>query len=635
MSSKVRFFIPVRSWTLTLLLFTFTVLSVNAQEVVPGELIVKMKKNLLPGVRAGFMGKMSAKGINLKASFHGGSMFQFKAGAGVDPNTVLAELSKDPDVEFVEPNYIIRKAQAVGETMQPLSYEQMAADLASFGTGNYSQSSAPIMINEAWTELTPSVSEKPIVAILDTGVDYNHVVFTQSHAIWTNAKEIPDNGIDDDGNGYVDDVMGWNFFAGHNRPWDDDGHGTHVSGIVIGAAMDIFGQPLLESKITVMPLKFLGADGSGDTANAVRAIDYAIANGARVINASWGGTSYSRALHEAFSRAYAKGILIVAAAGNSTSNNDAVPIYPSSLALPSLISVAASTNRDNLALFSNYGVSSVHIAAPGAAISSTFPRNLYGYSSGTSMAAPLVAGLGALILRESPQLTGYQVREVIQKTVDLLDSLSGKLVIGGRINILNAIRSAKTMVASQGYQPNYTVTQPERSLASDGGSSSSDSGRSAGGGCGTIASIQALRDGGNGGSGPGALIVLILMALPVLVWLVLRQQKVQRSAEVSPFDMRFAVRLEVSDTVTVKTEKGSFTANLKNISKGGLAFAFDHQSFDVNEHVTFVFTSRDGTETIEVAGRIVWSKENSVAGVQFDSLTKYMQSFFMKSYVST
>lgn len=626
-------------WPTQKLTFAFLVMavvslqiSVSAQEFVPGELIIKTKSKMLPQTQKTFLGKMSGRGISLKATFSKLQMHQVKIAPGQEMKAVIKELEQDPDIEFVEPNFIIHKTEDATSDIQPSSYDQMISSVSSMSNGAYSQSSAPVGVNEAWAEATRESSVRPTVAVLDTGIDYNHTVLTQSDAVWSNTKEIPDNGLDDDGNGYIDDVHGWNFFASHNRPWDDDGHGTHVSGIVVGLSIDIFENPIRQSGIQVMPLKFLGADGSGDTANAVRAIDYAIANGANIINASWGGSSYSRSLHEAFTRAYSSGLFIVTAAGNAGSNNDSSPIYPANLNIPGLVSVAASNSWDNLASFSNFGVSTVHIAAPGVSIGSTYPRNLYGYSSGTSMAAPFIAGVGALLLRESPRLTGFQLRELILNSAKASVAFSQKIYTSGRVSVIDALRAAKNIASAQSFMPTYTFSVPQRAIASEESSSSSDGGGAAGG-CGTVGAVRAFGNGdGNSLPGPNAIPVLLFMMLPLVLWALLRQGDKEASAEVSVFDMRFAKRVEVSDSVLVKTRQGNFDASLKNISKGGLAFAFNGKRVEVDEQVTFVFSSRDGKEQVEVAGRIVWTDDKAVAGVQFHMLSRYVQSFLLRTY---
>lgn len=625
----------VRHLNIILLLIFLTPFFAVAQSYVPGELIIKTKSKLSPQLQKGFQGKMSGRGFTFKASFSKLQMHHVKIAAGQDLRAVIQELSQDPDIEFVEPNFIIKKTEDANSTIQPMSLTEVMSTVGGMSNGSYSQSSAPVGVNEAWSEMNKNSTLKPVVAVLDTGLDYNHDVFTQSHSLWVNSGEIPNNGIDDDGNGYIDDTNGWNFFANHNRPWDDDGHGTHVSGIVLGVLLDIFENPIRTSPVQIMPLKFLGADGSGDTANAVKAIDYAIANGAKVLNASWGGTSYSRALHEAFSRAYSAGLFIVTAAGNFGANNDTSPIYPANLNLPGLVSVAASNSWDNLASFSNFGVKSVHIAAPGVSIASTYPGGMYGYSSGTSMAAPFISGVGALLLRESPNLTGFQLRELVLNSAKASAAFSQKIYTSGRVNVLDALHAAKNIASAQAFLPNYTFAVPERTVASDNSAGAAGPSHDVGGGCGTVSVIKALHDEAGGGMPPGAaaIPVIIFFMVPLVLWALLRTQSTNEvNAQISAFDMRFAKRIDVSDRVVVKTRQGHFEADLKNLSKGGLAFTFNGKRVGVDEQVSFVFTSRDGKEQVEVAGRIVWTDDKSVAGVQFHVLSQYVQSFLLRSY---
>lgn len=607
-------------------------------QFVEGELIVKLKSKIssVPGSK-GTLGKLSQKGITLKASFSKMQMHLLKLPQGQSMDQAINEIGADSDVEFVEPNYIFHKIDEPTTRINPLSYEQMLSSISNLSNGNYTQSRLATGVDAAWTEMTSTAPSKPLVAVIDTGIDYNHSILVQSNAIWVNPGEIDNNGIDDDNNGYIDDVYGWNFFSHNKQPWDDEGHGTHVSGIVVGLGMDIYSQSLAESKFQVMALKFLGSDGSGDSASAIQAIDYAINKGARIINASWGGDVYSRSLHEAFTRAYQQGIFIVTAAGNAGSDNDSTPIYPASLSIPGLISVAAANSWDRLASFSNFGVQSVHIAAPGVSIGSIYPRNFFGYSSGTSMAAPFIAGVGALLLRESPQLSGFQLKELILNSATTSEAYSQKIYTSGRVNVVGALRAAKTMVGAQSVIPSYQPVTPARVLASEN-ESSSGSGGGAGGGCGTIQAMRMLSQNKSGGGGgkSNALPVMILMMLPLVLWALLRQNSTHQSkAEVSEFDMRFTKRINVSDKVIVRTRQGDFEADLKNISKGGLAFMFNGKQINVNESVSFVFTNKDCTEQIEVKGRIVWTDTKAIAGVQFHELNQYIQSFLLRSYASS
>ena len=241
---------------------------------------------------------------------------------------------------------------------------------------------------DAWGISTGSKSV--VVAVIDTGVDYTHPDLAAN--IWTN----PNAGKD----GFVGDVHGYNFVANTGDCMDDNGHGTHVSGTIAAVGNNGLGVAGVTWSTSIMALKFLNSQGQGYLSDAVRAINYATMErttygvNVRVINASWGGGSFSAAMQSAIQAAGNAGILFVAAAGNSASNNDVTPQYPANYRLPNVISVAASDQNDNLAYFSCYGATTVDIAAPGVSIYSTLPGNRYGALSGTSMATPQVSGRG-------------------------------------------------------------------------------------------------------------------------------------------------------------------------------------------------------------------------------------------------
>ncbi|MCI5065164.1 S8 family serine peptidase [bacterium] len=278
-----------------------------------------------------------------------------------------------------------------------------------------------------------------IIAVLDTGVDYTHPDLAAN--MWRNSGEIADNGIDDDGNGYIDDVYGIDEFNEDGDPYDDHGHGTHCAGTVGAVGDNEVGVVGVNWNVEIMALKFLSAGGGGSTVDALGAIDYAIDNGARVINASFGGSFYSQALYNAIERANEAGVLFVAAAGNKTRDNDEEPNYPSNFDLPNVISVAASDQNDKLASFSNYGDEKVHLAAPGVRILSTFPGNRYAALNGTSMAAPHVAGLAGLILSEYTDYSALQVKNLMMNTADVMESFVGRVQSGGRINAAAALQA--------------------------------------------------------------------------------------------------------------------------------------------------------------------------------------------------
>ena len=303
---------------------------------------------------------------------------------------------------------------------------------------NGGKQKADIDALKAW--LKTRGSNKIVVAVLDSGVDYTHTDLIGN--IWLRPDNIPQ--YKDDELGTFDDLNGYNAAENSGDPMDDNGHGTHCAGIIGAEGNNDEGITGINWNVQIMPLKFMGRGGFGTTKDAIEAINYAIdrkRNGVnvRVINASWGSTSYSKALEDAIRAAGEEGILFVAAAGNSTVNNDKRPHYPSNYDLPNVISVAATDRNDVLTSFSNYGVKTVHIAAPGKDILSTWLGNDYREASGTSMAAPQVAGIAGLILASEPNMSVEKLRERILKSVDKIDSLNGKVENGGRINAAKAL----------------------------------------------------------------------------------------------------------------------------------------------------------------------------------------------------
>jgi len=297
---------------------------------------------------------------------------------------------------------------------------------------------ADISALKAW-EKTQGSGEI-VVAVLDTGVDYTHPDLTEN--MWIRPEKVPP--YYDDELGAVDDVHGFDAETNTPDPMDDNGHGTHVAGIIGAEGDNGEGIAGINWKVKILPLKFLGRGGFGSTKNAIEAINYAIdrkKNGVniRVINASWGSTQRSRALEDAIRAAGDAGILFVAAAGNNGTDNDRSPHYPSNYDLQNVISVAALDRNDNLANFSNFGLKTVHIAAPGREILSTWLGNVYREASGTSMAAPQVAGVAALILAAEPDLTLPELRKRLLKSVDKIDGLKDKIASGGRVNAAAAL----------------------------------------------------------------------------------------------------------------------------------------------------------------------------------------------------
>ncbi|MGB2912107.1 MAG: S8 family serine peptidase, partial [Pyrinomonadaceae bacterium] len=291
---------------------------------------------------------------------------------------------------------------------------------------------------EAWSKTKGS--DEVVVAVLDSGVDFTHVDLKGN--MWTRPANVP--AYADDELGTFNDMNGYNGTDKIADPMDDNGHGTHCAGIIGAEGDNGEGITGINQKVKIMPLKFLGRGGMGTTEDAIEAINYAIdrkKNGVniRIISASWGSTSKSKALEDTIRAAGDAGILFIAAAGNDGSNNDSRPHYPSNYDLPNVISVAALDRNDRLAGFSNFGVKTVHIAAPGKDILSTWLGGAYREASGTSMATPYVSGVAALIIAAEPKISMEKLRERLLSTADKIDTLDGKVATGGRICAANAI----------------------------------------------------------------------------------------------------------------------------------------------------------------------------------------------------
>jgi len=291
--------------------------------------------------------------------------------------------------------------------------------------------SAPL----AWDITTGSASA--VVAIIDTGIDYTHPDLVGNIA--TNAAEIPNNSVDDDGNGYIDDYYGYDFINNDSNPIDDHYHGTHCAGTIGATGNNGRGVAGVAWRVSLLPVKVLDSYGSGTLASVAAGMNYAVQRGAKILSMSLGTSSYSTTLENAIINARNSGALVVAAAGNSALDTDLYPNYPSSSTQDNVISVAASTSSDSLAYFSNYGPTSVDLAAPGESILSTYLGGQYAYASGTSMATPHIAGMAALLLAINPNLSYASIKSILLSTADPIPSMSGKLVTGGRANIYNAV----------------------------------------------------------------------------------------------------------------------------------------------------------------------------------------------------
>ena len=352
----------------------------------------------------------------------------------------IVEFENTPGVLYAQPNYIHRYVSAFpNDPYFPYLY----------GLHNTGQTGgtldADIDAPEAWDLRTDACNV--IVAVIDSGVDYTHPDLAAN--MWRNPGEIPGNGIDDDNNGYIDDIYGYDFYNNDGDPMDDLGHGTHCAGIIGAVGNNAQGVTGVCWNVKIMALKNGNINGI-PTYCCIQCIYYAIAMGAKVLSNSWGGGPYEQGLKDAIDAANAAGVLFVAAAGNDGMSNDYRPFYPASYDCNNIIAVMATDANDERSTWppygsSNYGPTSVDLAAPGSDILSCILGGGYEYHGGTSMAAPYVAGACALLWSYKPYLTYNQVKDGILETVDKLPALEsdpdyGRLCLtGGRLNLYKAL----------------------------------------------------------------------------------------------------------------------------------------------------------------------------------------------------
>ncbi len=302
----------------------------------------------------------------------------------------------------------------------------------------------------AWN--TTTGSSNVVAAVIDTGIDVLHPDLAPN--LWRNPGEVPGNGRDDDGNGVIDDVHGADFYGDDGDPEDDSGHGTHVAGTIGAAGGNAMGVVGVNWKVSLLGVRVGSVDGFADTTGLARAFDYLVrlrrrGVDIRTANCSWAGGFPSLLLKESIAAAGAAGILIVCAAGNDRQDNDVMPVYPSGYDVPEILSVAASDACDDPASFSNFGRLTVDLAAPGSGILSTFPGvggGRYAYLSGTSMAAPHVAGAAALLAARRPGLSALELKRLLLATADPLGAWVGRTVTGGRLNVARALAAADETV---------------------------------------------------------------------------------------------------------------------------------------------------------------------------------------------
>jgi subtilisin family serine protease len=422
-----------------------------------GELIVKFKSGITAASSEAAHKAIGAAVVKRYAIVP--NLERVKLPQGTSVKDAVMSYMANPAVEYAEPNYIAHKLAVIPND----TFFGNQWSLQNLGTYAGGTPGADISATDAWSVSTGN--HNVIVAVLDTGIDYTHPDLVGN--IWTNSRETScTDGIDNDHNLKIDDCKGWNFVTciefddedcvtpgvENNDPFDDDGHGTHVAGTIGAVGFNNLGVTGVMMSVQLMPVKVLNAEGYGSFGDIEDGIDYAVTNGAKVINASLGGSEFQQSLYDVISAANTKGVLLVASAGNDGANNDLLPTYPASFNLPNIISVAATDQNDRMASFSNFGPLSVDVAAPGVYILSTVPTwwatyegyGLLDFGDGTSMAAPHVSGLAGLLWGYYTHFTHPQVKATILRYVDSIPSLNGFIGTAGRINAYRAISSLQT-----------------------------------------------------------------------------------------------------------------------------------------------------------------------------------------------
>lgn len=438
-------------------------------ELAGSELIVKLKA----GQANSFLSVKSHKGMtvkeNLNVSFGDYMLVNVPASKSMD--SAINYLNGLPEVEYAEPNYKLSIGSSFeGEESTPRDAEfvklwglQNRGNNEPTRSGDISSTpgtvGADVNALQAWN-ITKG-SRDVTIAVIDTGVDYNHPDL--KNQMWINEAEANGTeGIDDDGNGFVDDIHGYDFANNDGDPRDGHSHGTHCAG-TIGAEHNSIGVAGVMANVKIVGVKFLTDSGSGSTANAIKSVDYATKLNVDIMSNSWGGGGFSQALKDAISRAKDAGILFVAAAGNSSSDNDSRPHYPSNYDVENVISVAAHNAQDSLASFSCYGKRTVHVAAPGRNIMSTVKNGGYAVYSGTSMATPHVSGvLGLLLAKEGRSGVG-EIRERLMKSSVYVASYKKKTISEGRVDAYNLLTNTFPARPAKP-DPNAWVTRRLRSV---------------------------------------------------------------------------------------------------------------------------------------------------------------------------
>ncbi len=408
----------------------------QGREVASQEVLVKFR----PMTRANTQDVAQAEDIEDVKDVGGNGALLFRS-RSKNATQLVRNLSARPDVEFVEPNFIVHAAATPND---PRFGELWG--LRNTGqtiNGSVGTAGADIGAVPAWDISTGSAAT--VVGVVDTGIEYTHPDLAAN--VWSapSAFTVTIGGTPIT---CAAGSHGFNAITNTCDPMDDNNHGTHVSGTIGGVGNNAAGVVGVNWTTSIVGLKFLDSSGSGSTSAAVNAIEFAIqaklafagSAGAnvRVLSNSWGGAGYSQTLLDEINRAGANDMLFLAAAGNNGSNNDSSPFYPANYNASNLVAVAATDNRDGLAFFSNFGATTVNLGAPGVSVLSTIRGGSYAYFDGTSMATPHVSGAAALVLSRC-SLSTAELRTSLLNSVDPVAALAGRTTTGGRLNVYRAI----------------------------------------------------------------------------------------------------------------------------------------------------------------------------------------------------